>query len=59
MAGYNFACKDLGMECKFEIHGATSKDETLQLASTHARIAHKITSMPPELAAKVGTAIKG
>lgn len=59
MVGYHFACKDVGMNCQFEIHGATSKDETLQLASTHARLAHQITSIPPELAAKVGAAIKG
>jgi predicted small metal-binding protein len=50
-------CRDVGMNCDFEAHGNT-EEEVLQQASTHARTAHQITEMPPELAAKVRAAIR-
>lgn len=54
MAGYNFACNKLGMNCAFEIRGATSKEEVLQEATDHTRYAHQMSSMPPDVAAKIG-----
>ncbi|HLY77314.1 MAG TPA: DUF1059 domain-containing protein [Thermoplasmata archaeon] len=54
----SFACKDVGMSCGFEVHGAKSKDEVMQLAAVHAKIVHGITSIPPDLASKVQAAIK-
>ncbi len=57
MVGYNFACNKLGMNCAFEIHGAVSKEEVMQEAGDHARYAHQITSVPPDLAARIGNAI--
>jgi predicted small metal-binding protein len=59
MAGYKFKCKDVGMKCGFEFKNATSKDEALQLAATHAKVTHNIATIPPDLAAKVNAAIKG
>jgi predicted small metal-binding protein len=59
MAGYSFRCKDIGMKCDFEVKGASSKDEAMQLAGVHAKMAHGVTSLPPELANKVSAAIKG
>ncbi len=50
-------CRDVGMDCSFEARGNT-EDEALQQASAHARSAHQITDMPPELAAKVRAAIR-
>jgi len=50
-------CRDVGMNCDFETRGE-SEDEVLQKATTHARITHQITEMPPELAAKVKAAIR-
>ena len=45
-------------DCDFEVKGASSKDEVMQLASVHAKQAHKIETISPELAQKVGNAIK-
>jgi predicted small metal-binding protein len=50
-------CRDIGMNCDFEARGNT-EEEVLQQASVHARNAHQITEMPPELAAKVKAAIR-
>lgn len=50
-------CRDVGLNCDFEARGNTEED-VLQQASTHARTAHQITEMPPELAAKVRAAIR-
>jgi predicted small metal-binding protein len=36
-----------------EIRGASSTADALELATTHAKHAHLIASMPPELAARV------
>jgi predicted small metal-binding protein len=50
-------CRDIGMNCDFEARGNT-EEEVLQQASDHARTAHQITEMPPELEAKVKAAIR-
>jgi predicted small metal-binding protein len=50
-------CRDVGLDCDFETRAGT-EDEVLQKASEHARSAHQITEMPPELAAKVRSAIR-
>jgi predicted small metal-binding protein len=54
----SFACKDVGMNCGFAIHGAQSKDEVMQLATVHAKIVHGIHPIPNDLASKVQAAIK-
>lgn len=59
MAGFKFKCKDIGMKCDFEIKGASSKDEVIQLASVHAKAAHGIESVSPDLQSKISSAIKG
>ncbi len=53
-----FKCKDIGMKCDFEVKNATSRDEVMEIAQVHARRAHNITSMAPDLQTKVGAAIK-
>lgn len=50
-------CRDVGMNCDFQARGDTEED-VLRQASAHARTAHQITEMPPELAAKVRAAIR-
>jgi predicted small metal-binding protein len=50
-------CRDVGMNCDFEARGAT-EDEVLKQAVAHARTAHQITELTPELAAKVKAAIR-
>lgn len=51
-------CKDLGMNCSKEIHGATEED-VLRLATEHAETDHGIhaSSIPPEILAMVKAAI--
>jgi predicted small metal-binding protein len=50
-------CRDLGMNCDFEATGNTD-EEILRQASAHARSAHQINDVTPELAAKVKAAIR-
>lgn len=50
-------CRDVGLNCDFQTRGET-EEEVLQQASAHARSAHQISEMPPELAAKVRAAIR-
>ncbi|MDG7035817.1 MAG: DUF1059 domain-containing protein [Nitrososphaerota archaeon] len=59
MPSYSFKCKDIGMKCGFEVKGASSKDELMQIASIHAKVAHGIQSVSPDLAQKVSSAIRG
>ena len=59
MAGYEFKCKDIGMECGFEVKGASSKDEVMQIVSVHAKTTHNMQTIPPDVAQKVSSAIHG
>ena len=59
MSGFEFKCKDTGMNCGFELKGASSKEEVMQLASVHARVTHNMQTIPPDVAAKVSAAITG
>ncbi len=59
MAGYKFKCKDTGMKCDFEVKSASSKDEVMQIAAVHAKVAHNMQNVPPDVAQKVSSAIKG
>jgi predicted small metal-binding protein len=59
LANYKFKCKDAGMKCDFEVKGGSSKDEVMQVAAVHARVAHDMQSIPPDVAARVSAAIKG
>jgi predicted small metal-binding protein len=53
-----FKCKDIGMKCGFEVKGAGSKDEVMEIAGVHARRFHNITSVTPDLQQKINAAIK-
>jgi len=57
MAKYEFKCKDIGMGCGFEA-SAPSKEELMPKIVEHAKTAHGITQIPPDLAKKVDGAIK-
>ena len=43
--------------CAFQVRAET-EDEVLRAASEHAKSAHKVSSLPPEMAAKVKAAIR-
>ncbi|HTP42049.1 MAG TPA: DUF1059 domain-containing protein [Nitrospiria bacterium] len=43
--------------CAFEVQAETA-DEVMRLAADHGKHAHKMTAVPPEMAAKIKSAIK-
>ena len=60
LTGYKFKCKDAGMKnCDFEVKGASTRDEVMQIAAVHAKTAHRMETIPPDGAQKVSSDIKG
>ena len=53
----SISCRDVGVDCDFQATGETLEDVMRQCAD-HARSAHGIDQIPPELAAMVQSAIK-
>ncbi|HET6370400.1 MAG TPA: DUF1059 domain-containing protein [Nitrospiria bacterium] len=43
--------------CAFQVRAET-EDEVMRLTGDHAKIVHKMTSIPPEMASQVKAAIK-
>jgi len=52
-----FKCADIGMDCKFAAKAFT-KNGLMHKIEEHASDAHKITAFPPDLQAKIESAIK-
>lgn len=50
-------CRDVGVDCDFQATGETVA-EVMQQCADHAKSAHGIDEIPPELAAKVQSAIR-
>ena len=50
-------CRDVGMDCDFVARGNT-EEEILKKAAEHARLAHNMNEIPPELHGKVRAAIR-
>jgi predicted small metal-binding protein len=50
-------CRDVGIYCDFEAR-ATTAAEVLQKIAAHARAAHGILEVPPDLVLKVRAAIR-
>jgi predicted small metal-binding protein len=50
-------CGDLMPGCSFEVRG-NSEDEVLKAAAEHAKAAHNLTEITPELQSKVRSAIR-
>ncbi len=53
---YKFECSKTGMDCDFTADAPT-KEELMQKIATHAKGAHQIETISPELAEKVEGAI--
>ena len=53
----SICCRDVGVDCDFRATGETVEDVMAQCAA-HAKSAHGIDEIPPELAAIVQGAIK-
>jgi predicted small metal-binding protein len=50
-------CRDIGVDCDFEARGATEQ-EVMSRCAEHAKSAHGMTEIPPELAQKVRAAVR-
>ncbi|MDE1868684.1 MAG: DUF1059 domain-containing protein [Candidatus Micrarchaeota archaeon] len=53
----SFACKDMGMQCGFEVK-SDNEDEVLEYAQLHAQKAHNIQSIDAAMVAKLKGAMK-
>lgn len=51
------SCRDVGMDCDFEARGQTEQ-EVLRKCAEHARSAHGMEQISPEVAAKVKAAMR-
>ena len=51
------SCREVGVDCDFEARGETEQ-EILQKCADHARSAHGMQELPPELTEKVRSAIR-
>jgi predicted small metal-binding protein len=50
-------CRDVGLDCTGELRAET-EEEIMRQAAEHARSAHNMREMPPELVQKVRAAIR-
>jgi predicted small metal-binding protein len=57
MASYKFKCSDTGMDCKFTSKAA-SKEDLMKNIVDHAKSAHKMNEISPDMQKKVEGAIK-
>ena len=55
--GLSFKCADIGMKCGFEIK-ADTKEQLMKSITNHAKEAHNITTIAPDLMMKVTATIK-
>jgi len=53
----SISCKDVGMNCDFTAK-ADTMEELLQAAAAHAKEAHGLDSIPPELMPMVHAAVR-
>ena len=51
------SCRDMGVDCDFVARGETA-DEVMQSCAVHAREAHGIADISPEMAAQVAGVMK-
>lgn len=55
---YNFRCEDIGMNCGYEIRGASTEEELLEELKIHAKMSHNLNSIPPDVLEKIKRNIK-
>ena len=51
------SCRDAGVDCDYVCRGET-EEEILEKTAEHARTAHGMTEIPPDLLAKVRSLIR-
>ena len=55
---YNFRYEDIGMNCGYEIRGASTEEELLEELKIHAKMSHNLNSIPPDVLEKIKRNIK-
>ena len=53
----SISCRDVGVDCDFKATGETVED-VMRSCAEHAKTAHGMNEIPPELAKKVQSAIR-
>lgn len=57
MTKYQFKCKDIGMDCDFQVTGKEAADLIPQIAE-HARTTHQLEEISEDLKDKINESIK-
>ncbi|AWR97977.1 DUF1059 domain-containing protein [Acidianus sulfidivorans JP7] len=55
---FQFSCASVGMNCGFELKGANSEEELLEILKVHAKTAHNMTEIPEDTLNKIRQNIK-
>ncbi|BCU70900.1 DUF1059 domain-containing protein [Stygiolobus caldivivus] len=55
---YSFSCEDIGMKCGYQVKGASSEDELLQIIKIHAEKAHGLKQINQDLIENIKKNIK-
>lgn len=57
MAKYQFKCREIGMDCDFQVTGKEAADLIPQIAE-HARTAHQLEEINDDLKEKINGSIR-
>jgi predicted small metal-binding protein len=57
MAKYQFKCREIGLECDFQVTGKEAADLIPQIAE-HARSAHQMDEISDDMKEKINNSIK-
>ncbi len=57
MAKYQFKCKEIGMDCDFQVTGKEAADLIPQIAE-HAKTEHQLDEISDDLKEKINSSIK-
>ncbi|AAT43486.1 DUF1059 domain-containing protein [Picrophilus oshimae] len=55
--GYEFKCRDVGMNCGFEVR-ADRMEDLMPVLEAHAKHSHGMEKIPPDMMEKAKAAIK-
>jgi len=58
MPKYTFKCEDVGMDCGFEVKGASSEEEILEILKIHAKNVHHMKEISDDMKNKIKQSIK-
>lgn len=55
---FEFSCSSVGMNCGFEVKGASSEQEVLEILKVHAKKVHNLSEIPQDVLSKIKENIK-